>query len=618
MIKLQRTASRSMRIAPTLPARLATEVFLMASAGRHPRCLAVPAAAARAAMVLSILFTMSISTLAERSAFAQDQATIDKLVQLNKKAMDDYDTADFDTAKKSLLDAEKLGKRAGLEGHPVMARTYIHLGALYVIGYKDKPKAQHYFGKALDIQPDINLDRTLTSVSVRDLFATVKAQRAESATDVAPPPPAPRDRKGRARPEPVAAEPAPAAAIGEGAGRHRPPPGNQGAASDDGGAEPDLPASIAALDCPYPDDTPPGRKVTLRCAAAANLPVSGATLHYKGHGMSDYEDVPMARSPKGWWQATIPRKRVDGTSLQFYFEGLDASDKPVVSNGRAESPNVMLIVERGNNTPVTAGGEEENPLEHDNRSLPKLLLGKYDKSRIGVDSRYGNRRFWIGLGLGSGFVYAINGVAEARVSGRPLPGGGFDMTPDVSITGFGWAGLGQLAPEIGFQINPDWAISIEGRNQWIPQASSVAAYTAAGAHAALLKVIRYTTQDRFRLFFALAAGGGEGARMNIQTDVPTGPCPNPTRPCANPDLKDTVRVGGVLLGGTVGVYYEISRRFSWIAELNALFGLPKRGLVLDLNTGLQVNFGDTSGAAEAAAAKKVNSVSTSVDDEEPK
>jgi hypothetical protein len=608
-----------MGIARILPARLVTRSPGERCRGSHPRWRAVRGRAGRTAVAVAILSTLSVLSMSERSASAQDQAIIDKLVQLNKKAMDDYDTADFDTAKKSLLDAEKLGKRAGLESHPVMARTYVHLGALYVTGYKDKTKAQHYFGKALDIQPDINLDRTLTSASVRDLFAAVKTQRAESATEAAPFPPAPRDKRGRSHPEPtpMTVEPEPEL-TGEGAGRRRTPPGNQGTPAGDAGAEPDLPATIAALDCPYPDDTPPGKKITLRCAAAANLPVAGVTLHFKGHGMSDYEGLAMAKSPKGWWQATIPRKRVDGTSIQFYFEGLDTSDKPVVSNGRAESPNVMLIVERDNKVAVNQGSEEENPLEEENRSLPKLLLGKYDKSRIGVDSRYGNRRFWIGIGLGSGFVYAINGVPESRVSGRPLPGGGFDMTPDVSITGFGWAGLGQLAPEIGFQINPDWAISIEGRNQWIPQAARVASYTASGAHAALLKVVRYTTQDRFRLFFALAGGGGEGARMNIHTDVPTGPCPNPARPCANADLKDTVRVGGVLLGGTVGAYYEISRRFSWIAELNALFGLPKQGMVLDLNTGLQVNFGDTSGAAEAAAAKKVNSVSTSVDDEEPK
>ena len=367
--------------------------------------------------VMVTLMVMTLFTVLARSAFAQDQATIDKLVQLNKKAMDDYDTADFDTAKKSLLDAEKIGKRAGLESHPVMARTYIHLGALYLTGYKDKQKAQHYFGKALDIQPDIKLDRNLTSASVRDLFATVQSQKAGSSEEeTAPPPVSPR--RGRARPEVAPEEPQAAPA----ARRRREPAQEESApVTAAGDVEPDLPETVTALDCPYPDDAPPGKKVTLRCVAADSLGVAKVALFYKAYQMSDYENVVMTKSEKGWWQATIPKKRVNGTSIQFYFEGMNASDKPVVSNGRAESPNVMLIVERANKVKQRTSEEEENPLDEKIGSGPKLLLGNYDKSRIGVDARYGNRRFWIGLGVGSGVVYAINGVPEATVNGTETP-----------------------------------------------------------------------------------------------------------------------------------------------------------------------------------------------------
>ena len=548
----------------------------------------------RAAPLFALMSGLLLLLLS-RTTLAQDQATIEKLVQLNKKAMDDYDTADFDASKKSLLDAEKIGKRAGLESHPILARTYIHLGALYLIGFKDNKKAQHYFGKALDIQADIRLDKNLTSSALKDLFASVKAQKGDAGGDEPPPPPPPK--KGRARPEPVAVEP------DADSGAETPSPRRRAPKRETGG-EPDLPTTITALECPYPDDTPPGKKVILRCAADPKLNVAKVVLYYKGHEMSDFEPMTMTKSAKGWFQATVPKKRLDGKSLQFYFEGMDDGDKPVVSNGRAESPNVMLIVERGNKVAGSGEGEgeeEENPLEERSRQTPRLLLGKYDKSQIGVDSRYGNRRFWIGLGAGTGFVYAINGVPEARVHNL------MDQKPDVKITGVGWAGLGQLVPEIGVQINPNWAISVEGRHQWIPQVSTAAKYTASGAHAVLLRVIRYTQQDRMRAFFAAAGGGGEGVRMNIQTDFP-----------ANPKLKDTVLVGPVLIGGSVGLSFEISKKLTWIAEANALFGMAKQGAVFDFNTALQVNFGDTSGAAEAAAAKKVDSVSGSIDDEEPK
>ena len=511
-------------------------------------------------------------------ASAQDQAAIDKLVQLNKKAMDDYDTADFDTAKKALVDAEKSGKRAGLESHPVMARTYIHLGAVYFVGFKDKQKAQHYFGKAIDIQPDIRLDKNLTSSSLQSFFAQVVAQKGgvggEDA-DVAPPP---KGRKG-ATPPPDADLPA---ASDTDYAEAAPRRGRRGG-GDEGGGEPDLPANVVALDCPYPDSVPPKKKAILRCAAADNLNVANVNLYYKGFEMTDFESIAMTKSSKGWWQATVPKKAVDGKSLQFYFEGVDSDDKPVVSNGRAESPNVLLVLVPGEKS--KGKRKEEDPL-----ALKRLE---------GADKHFGNRRFWIGVGVGSGFAIAFNGVPESRIAGYD------NMVKDVKVTGGGWSRLGQVAPEIGFQINPNWAISIEGRDQWIPQASKVAAYTASGAHSILLKVLHYTLQRQFRFFYGVAGGGGEGIRMSLPDDP------------QNAQLLDTVRIGTILFGGTAGAIYEVNRHLSWFAEVNALIGMPKSGIGFDLNTGLQFGFGDTSGSAEAAAKKRASSAAGGIDDEEP-
>jgi len=44
-------------------------------------------------------------------AVAQDQAAVDKLVQMNKKALGDYDTLEWDAAKRTLLDALVAGKK---------------------------------------------------------------------------------------------------------------------------------------------------------------------------------------------------------------------------------------------------------------------------------------------------------------------------------------------------------------------------------------------------------------------------------------------------------------------------------------------------------------------------
>jgi hypothetical protein len=529
--------------------------------------------------VLAAAIAFALVTCAARFSLAQDQATIDKLVQLNKKAMDDYDTADFDAAKKSLLDAEKLGKRAGLETHPVMARTYIHLGAVYLLGYKDKAKAQHYFEKALDIQGDIKLDRNLTSGTVRDAFAAVVARRGGGGDGGGAPDDAASSGKKNRRAEP---EPPPATEAETESGAA---PSRRG--GGDSAAEPDLPSKIVALDCPYPSDTVPGKQLTLRCAAADNLGIANVNLYYKGYQMEDYESIAMEKSPKGWWQAVVPKKSVDGKSLQFYFEGVDASDKPVVSNGRAESPNVMLIASKTGGA-VKRRREEEDPLAED----------------VSIEDRkYGNRRFYIGIGLGTGVVLPFSGKPEALVNSYA------DQTHSPSVPGIGWAGLLHAAPVIGIQFNPNVGLALEGRNQYILRPNGVSSTVAAsGANSVLLKLLFYTHQQRARFFFGGGGGGGEGIREIVMVKQP-----------GRSSFQDTVRIGPILVTGTAGFIYEIAHAVSWTAQINLYAGFPKAGLSADLNTGVQFNFGDSSGRREAAAKARKESLSGSVeDDDEPK
>src|SRR5437899_12879545 len=93
----------------------------------------------------------AVLALSSQRAAAQDQAAVDKLVQMNKKALEDYDTLEWDAAKRTLLEALVAGKKAGLENHPVMARTYEHLGAVYIMGFKDHQKGLQSFVRALEI-----------------------------------------------------------------------------------------------------------------------------------------------------------------------------------------------------------------------------------------------------------------------------------------------------------------------------------------------------------------------------------------------------------------------------------------------------------------------------------
>ena len=121
----------------------------------------------------SIAIALAMTLFAGR-AVAQDQAAIEKLVQMNKKALDDYDTLEWESAKKILLDALVAGKKAGLDNHPVMARTYVHLGAVYVTGFKNRDKAIQSFNRALEIDPAIQLSKGIATSEVNEAFAAAK------------------------------------------------------------------------------------------------------------------------------------------------------------------------------------------------------------------------------------------------------------------------------------------------------------------------------------------------------------------------------------------------------------------------------------------------------------
>src|SRR5262249_12736008 len=182
--------------------------------------------------------------LAPGRAQAQGQAAIEKLVQMNKKALEDLDTLEWDTAKRTLLEALVAGKKAGLENHPIMARTYVHLGAVYILGFKDRQKGTQSFARALEIDPGIKLSRNMATPELDDASAEAArpARRGGggSASAAPPPPPPPARRRGGIRMD--TEEDTQAAAP------RRP------ATADEETGEPDLPLRVVALDCPNVDE----------------------------------------------------------------------------------------------------------------------------------------------------------------------------------------------------------------------------------------------------------------------------------------------------------------------------------------------------------------------------
>jgi hypothetical protein len=335
---------------------------------------------------------------------------------------------------------------------------------------------------------------------------------------------------------------------------------------------------------------------------------------YRAPDKQDYNEVLMTKTPKGWLQAKIPKKAVTGKSIQFYFEGRNAAGKPVVANGGADSPNIVLVVEEeaaGEAAKAGGGEEDENPLEeNEGDQRPKLRLGRKDTSREGLDTRYGKRKWWIGIGVGSGYGFAKgNGFEAVNKSTETLPPGSACSDTNQGFhclqfqPGLAWAGLGHLVPEFGYALSPNMALSLEGRLQYTGISSKYSNFAAKGAIGVLAKLIFYTKQSQLRFFGTVIAGGGNYRFVGY-----------PDAGASNPysDFKDTVVAGPVLLGAGGGLYYEASHAVSLVVELHELLGLPTIGAVTDLNLSLQFNI------YQAAVTGPKAYVPMGKDEEEPK
>jgi hypothetical protein len=124
-------------------------------------------------------FTLSPSSVAHVSGLkneSQNKNVIDqraergKIVDLNKQALLSYEGGDFTTARDSLRKAIDVAEHAGLMDDKMVARTLLHLGAVYWVGFHDKDLATRNFTRAKLIRPDIELTPSLATPDLKSVF----------------------------------------------------------------------------------------------------------------------------------------------------------------------------------------------------------------------------------------------------------------------------------------------------------------------------------------------------------------------------------------------------------------------------------------------------------------
>jgi hypothetical protein len=509
------------------------------------------------------LIAVSIGMAPVNQAGAQDvDAVVQRMIALNRQALTAFAANDLDGARNALVDAIRQGRDGGLAEDKMMARTYLHLGAVYLDGFNDRPRAMRFLGLALRIRPDIPLTPSLVTPTLQQAFADAKKEAQNPAAAAgAPPaaqaePPAPRPS---ARPSPP---PAPVA------DRDR---------SDEDSDEPDLPATIPVpLYCPNPDEAPPEESIFLRCVTRGEVLAARVLLFYRVPGEEKFTERKMSRSPGGWWGGTIPARAATGKLVQYYVEARDGGGREAASNGRSDSPNLMLIRDgvpqvsedsvagtRPSRRRRRVAADEENPIEEQQR----------ERSRgVGVHRRAAHS-FWLGLGLGSGYGWHGATRLEFRT----------DLKVDAGPAS---SGLLYFAPEVGYQFTDYFGISIQGRHQFIPEQKSDfldeehLGAPAHGAHAILGKVSYFAGSGNVQLMVSGIIGGGDGFRLVIP--------PAPTSdPATSLPRSDTVRGGPGVAGAGLSLLYHFGPHATIVLDVKGLTGFPDAGRVVDFGLGMQ-------------------------------
>ena len=106
-------------------------------------------------------------------AAPSEQETIAQVVELNREGVALYQKKHFDGARKVLKQALELCESAGLDHHPVAARTHIHLGIVIIAGFGQREIGSRQFNEALLIDPNITLTPGLETPAAQDVFNEV-------------------------------------------------------------------------------------------------------------------------------------------------------------------------------------------------------------------------------------------------------------------------------------------------------------------------------------------------------------------------------------------------------------------------------------------------------------
>lgn len=304
-----------------------------------------------------------------------------------------------------------------------------------------------------------------------------------------------------------------------------------------------------------------GKPVPITVVPDKDLGASSIVLRYRPVTAPAFEEVPLQPNSKGAYVGAIPATATTEQQAVYFIEARRADGSVIVRRGSAADPFVVGLV--GEAKPA-------GPVATEPRTPPTP------------------KSFYFALLVGSG-VGTVSGTGE--------------VTREPVASGIGWTRTGQLAPEIGYFILPQLRVGVQARLQWVTGAtpyappnpnmmmnecgsdSVCAPFTGAFAGLAKASWSFFDPADDFQPYASLSAGYGSIRHVAALADDRVDTCGSSSM-LAIGACKDTVAAGPILVGPSIGFLYRLADPVSFVAELEALVGLPTFTVNVDVNIGV--------------------------------
>ena len=298
-----------------------------------------------------------------------------------------------------------------------------------------------------------------------------------------------------------------------------------------------------------------GNPITITVGVQNELPFAKLVLAYRPEGAAEFRGREMTLVTEGTYRAEIPAQGTQGATVAYFIEAQDKDGTPVAGRASAQSP---LVVELAGPIPGAASASDDD----DDADVPV------------------HRWFFAALvGGGAGWARG-NGDTNADTMIEPSR---------VAL-----AGLGQLAPEIGYWLSATFMVSVQGRFELVTGTTDVYAngrvyHGANYATAGFLKGTWIvgggsTTHSTTRPFFSLAAGVGQIRHVVTFDKLDT------CGASGNSACVDTIAAGPVAVGPGAGVMFDLASNVAGVVQLNTQLTFPNYSVNVDANLGVALTF----------------------------